>query len=120
MTGVNRWVAMLVKPRPARDIRTPDLSRLHWVAGWPNPTAHRYLGGGSSECLTAPVVDAGYLGSTDELRRLGPNHVAWCALPACFPGSRCRVCGVPSGGHDECADCLTASIDADKAIERAS
>ena len=42
--------------------------------------------------------------------------VWWCL--GCWPGLRCEVCHVPSGGHTECALHLTQSIDEDKRIER--
>lgn len=120
---MNRFVAMLVKPRPAAGpVEVPDLSHLHWVSGWP-PVAHAYRGGGPSLCLQANIIDRGQQMSTDEIRRLRIHRearITWCPEPACFPGRRCKVCGVPSGSHDECAGCLRTSIDVDKRIERAA
>lgn len=38
----------------------------------------------------------------------------------CWPGRRCAICRVPSGGSVQCARCVTVSIDTDKRIERAA
>lgn len=106
------------RPQPSTvDVEPPDLGRHHFVTGHtPTWTAHRYSGGGCTSCLL-PIVDGGDLMSTDEVRRL---QVAWCTDGRCFPGGRCRICHVPSGGHDECADCLAASISTDTAHRRAA
>jgi hypothetical protein len=51
---------------------------------------------------------------TDELLAL--LHPTWCE--GCWPGLRCTFCAQPSGGHDECSECLAVSITTDKALER--
>jgi hypothetical protein len=109
LDSVRRLLAAGKSPGVPADIRPPDLSHPLWVAGWP-PIAHRWPGGGCMPCYKADIFDGGHEMSTDEIRRLHTtNRVEWCPEPACFPGRRCKVCGVPSGDQRECAACPTAA-----------